>query len=103
MRTATTNSLSLPPEAYTLEASAEGFKTWSGTVTLGATQALVKDVVLKISSVDQQVEVQGQAAEIATESWGNRHGKQSAIGYAAFAHAEIYGGLNAGTGCHSYS
>jgi Carboxypeptidase regulatory-like domain len=54
--------------AYTLEASADGFKTWSSSVTLGADQALVKDVVLQISSVNQQVEVQGEAAEIATQN-----------------------------------
>src|SRR5438034_215881 len=53
---------------YTIEASADGFKTWSGTITLGATQALVKDIVLQISSVNQQVEVQGEAAEIATQN-----------------------------------
>jgi hypothetical protein len=54
--------------AYTLEASADGFKTWSSSITLGADQALVKDVVLQISSVNQQVEVQGEAAEIATQN-----------------------------------
>jgi len=54
--------------AYTIEASADGFKTWSGTITLGASQALVKDIVLQISSVNQQVEVQGEAAEIATQN-----------------------------------
>lgn len=54
--------------SYTLEASADGFKTWSGTVTFGATQALVKDVVLQINSVTQQVEVQGEATEIATQN-----------------------------------
>jgi hypothetical protein len=53
---------------YTLEASADGFKPWSATVTLRADQALVKDVVLQISSVNQQVEVQGEAAEIATQN-----------------------------------
>ena len=53
---------------YTLEASADGFKTWSSSITLGAHQALVKDVVLQISSVNQQVEVQGEAAEIATQN-----------------------------------
>ncbi len=53
---------------YTLEVSADGFKTWSATINLGATQALVKDVVLQISSVNQQVEVQGEAAEIATQN-----------------------------------
>src|SRR5437764_628733 len=53
---------------YTTEASADGFKTWSATITLGANQALVKDIVLQISSVNQQVEVQGEAAEIATQN-----------------------------------
>ena len=33
---------------YTMEASADGFKTWSGTITLTAGQALVKDVPLQI-------------------------------------------------------
>jgi carboxypeptidase family protein/TonB-dependent receptor-like protein len=53
---------------YTLEATADGFKTWSAVITLGMDQALVKDVVLQISSVNQQVEVQGEAAEIATQN-----------------------------------
>src|SRR5258708_521667 len=53
---------------YTLEASADGFKTSSVTITLGAEQALVKDVLLQISSVNQQVEVQGEVAEIATQN-----------------------------------
>ncbi len=53
---------------YTMEASADGFKTWSATITLGANQSLVKDIVLQISSVNQQVEVQGEAAEIATQN-----------------------------------
>ena len=53
---------------YTLEASSDGFKTWSGKLTLGATQALVKNVILEINSVKQEVEVQGEAAEIATQN-----------------------------------
>jgi len=53
---------------YTLEASADGFKPWSAKITLGADQALVKDLVLQISSVNQQVEVQGEAPEIATQN-----------------------------------
>jgi hypothetical protein len=58
----------LPAGTYTLEASSEGFKSWSTTITLGANQALVKDVVLQISTVNQQVEVQGEAVEIATQN-----------------------------------
>lgn len=58
----------LVPGTYTLEATAEGFKPWSTTITLAANQALVKDAVLQISSVNQQVEVQGEAVEIATQN-----------------------------------
>lgn len=58
----------LAPGSYKLEASAEGFKPWSATISLGAGQALVKDIVLQISSVNQQVEVQGEAVEIATQN-----------------------------------
>src|SRR5437764_4389266 len=58
----------LPTGTYALEASADGFKPWSAKITLGADQALVKDLVLQISSVNQQVEVQGEAPEIATQN-----------------------------------
>ena len=58
----------LVPGTYTLEATADGFKPWSGTVSLAAGQALVKDIVLQINSVNQQVEVQGEAVEIATQN-----------------------------------
>src|SRR6266705_1746527 len=53
---------------YTMEATANGFKTLSATITLRADQAFVKDIVLQISSVNQQVEVQAEAAEIATQN-----------------------------------
>src|SRR5260370_39918201 len=53
---------------YTLEASADGFKTFSVTITLGADQAIIKDMVPEISSVNQQVEVQGEVAEIAKQN-----------------------------------
>src|SRR5947208_3256723 len=58
----------LGPASYTLEVAADGFKPWSATLTLGADQILVKDVVLQIISVNQQVEVQAEAAEIATQN-----------------------------------
>src|SRR5882757_192385 len=58
----------LGPGSYKLEASADGFKPWSATISLGAGQALVKDIILQISSVNQQVEVQGEAVEIATQN-----------------------------------
>src|SRR5436853_6109962 len=60
--------IALATGTYTLEASADGFKPWSAKITLGAGQALVKDLVLQISSVNQQVEVQGEAPEIATQN-----------------------------------
>src|SRR6266704_2031601 len=53
---------------YTLEVSADGFKPWFATITLRTDQPLARDVVLQISSVNQQVEVQGEAAEIATQN-----------------------------------
>jgi Carboxypeptidase regulatory-like domain len=56
------------PGAYTLEASADGFKSFSVTITLEANQPLAKELVLQVSSVNQQVEVQGEAAEIATQN-----------------------------------
>ena len=56
--------------SYSLEVSEDGFKPSSTTIALGAEQALVQDIVLQISSVDQQVEVRGEAAEIATQSSG---------------------------------
>jgi len=58
----------LGPGSYTLEVAADGFRPWSAALTLGADQALVKDIVLQIISVNQQVEVQGEAAEIATQN-----------------------------------
>ena len=53
---------------YALEASADGFKPWFASITLRTDQPLARDVVLQISSVNQQVEVQGEAAEIATQN-----------------------------------
>jgi hypothetical protein len=53
---------------YSLEASAEGFQSWTATVTLSPGQSLAENAALQISSVEQQIEVQGEATEIATES-----------------------------------
>jgi hypothetical protein len=58
----------LAPGVYTLEASSEGFKTFSASVNLEANQAVAKDLILQISTVNQQVEVQGEAADIATQN-----------------------------------
>ncbi len=58
----------LAPGSYTLEVSVEGFKPWTVTATLGPRQSAVEDVALQISSVSQQIEVQGEATEVATQS-----------------------------------
>jgi hypothetical protein len=58
----------LAPGSYTLEVAADGFKPWSTTLTLTADQTTLKDVVLQVSSVNQQVEVQAEVAEIATQN-----------------------------------
>lgn len=54
--------------SYSLEATVEGFKPWTATVTLGPGQVAVQDAALQISSVEEQVEVHGEATEIATQS-----------------------------------
>lgn len=61
--------LQLAAGKYTLEANEEGFQPWSASVSLEPGQSLVQDVVLQISSVNQQVEVRADAlALIATDS-----------------------------------
>jgi hypothetical protein len=55
---------------YTLETKEDGFQPSSNAVIVSASEAAVADIVLKITSVDQQVEVQAEAAEIATQSSG---------------------------------
>ena len=58
----------LAPGSYTLEARVEGFQPWTTAVTLGPGQAAIEDVALQISSVQEQIEVQGEVTEIATQS-----------------------------------
>ncbi len=58
----------LAPGSYTVEASVEGFQPWSSTVTLAPGQTLTDDVVLQINSVQERIEVQGEAVEVATQS-----------------------------------
>jgi len=53
---------------YTLTVAVEGFKPWSATVTLTAGQAAVQDAALQLNLVEENVEVRGEATEIATES-----------------------------------
>ncbi len=56
------------PGSYTLEASVEGFKPWTATVTLGPGQAALQDIALQINSLNERVEVQGEATDVATQS-----------------------------------
>ena len=55
---------------YTLEASKDGFKPWTASVTVQVGQDAIKDVVLQIGSVDQQVEVRAEAPIVATQTVG---------------------------------
>ena len=54
----------LAPGSYTLDAIEDGFKPWSAAVTLRVGQTVTHDVVLQISSVEQQVEVRAEATPI---------------------------------------
>jgi hypothetical protein len=54
--------------SYTTEASLEGFMPWTATVRLIPGQASVLDAPLRISTVSERVEVQGEATDIATQS-----------------------------------
>ncbi len=58
----------LAPGSYKLEATLEGFKPWSATVDLVAGQAAINDIGLQLNLVEENVEVKGEATEIATES-----------------------------------
>jgi hypothetical protein len=59
----------LGPGTYALEASKDGFQPWKASVTVQAGQSLIKDAVLQISSVNQQVEVRAEVTPIvATQS-----------------------------------
>jgi hypothetical protein len=58
----------LAPGRYTAEASLEGFKPWTATMTLTPGQAADLDAPLEINTINEQVEVQGEAPEVATES-----------------------------------
>lgn len=58
----------LAPGSYTTETSLEGFKPWTATVTLTPGHAAVLDAPLQISTISEQVEVQGEATDIATQS-----------------------------------
>ena len=58
----------LAPGEYSLEAIVAGFQPWTATVTVEPAQAFTKDIALQISSVEERIEVQGEAVEVATQS-----------------------------------
>jgi outer membrane receptor for ferrienterochelin and colicin len=58
----------LAPGSYNLQASVEGFQPWTVMVTLGPGETATEDVALQISSVEERIEVQGEAVEVATQS-----------------------------------
>ncbi len=58
----------LAPGNYKLEVTVDGFKPWTATVTLVSGQDAVQDAGLQLNLVEEQVEVKGEATEIATES-----------------------------------
>lgn len=58
----------LPPGDYRLVAEANGFKKWSGSLTLTAGQTAVVEPALEVGSVDSVIEVTGAAPVINTES-----------------------------------
>lgn len=58
----------LPPGAYTLEASLEGFKTVLKKVTIPAGQTVVENIELELEEVRQQVEVRGTALTVSQQS-----------------------------------
>src|SRR5258706_12112314 len=60
--------MQLAAATYPLEVSAEGFKPWVKTITLGQGQAAAEDVTLEINSVEEKIEVQGENIEISTHS-----------------------------------
>jgi hypothetical protein len=58
----------LMPGSYKMEVTVEGFKPWSATVELVGGQDAVQDAGLQLNLVEENVEVKGEATEIATES-----------------------------------
>jgi hypothetical protein len=53
---------------FTLETGIAGFQPSTETINLGPNEILIRNIVLQITSVEQRIEVQGEAAEIATQS-----------------------------------
>jgi hypothetical protein len=58
---------SIAPGPYTLEIEANGFKRWSGTLTVEVGQTVVVDPTLEVGSTSTTIEVTGAAPVITTE------------------------------------
>lgn len=58
----------LSPGTYVLETGIEGFQPSTETIILGSGETLARDIALQITSVEERIEVQGEATEIATQS-----------------------------------
>ncbi|MGH9681623.1 MAG: carboxypeptidase regulatory-like domain-containing protein, partial [Candidatus Acidiferrales bacterium] len=58
----------LAPGTYTVSITMTGFKPWTATVKLDPAQKALEDAALALSSVEEKVEVTGEATEIATQS-----------------------------------
>jgi len=58
----------LPQGSYNLEVVIEGFQPWAATINLESGATLIRDIPLQINSVEERIEVQGEATEIATQS-----------------------------------
>jgi carboxypeptidase family protein/TonB-dependent receptor-like protein len=58
----------LAPGSYKLDVTVDGFKPWSATVALAAGQDAVQDAGLQLNLIEENLEVKGEATEIATES-----------------------------------
>jgi hypothetical protein len=56
----------LPAGTYTLAINADGFKPWSKSISLGLGQSLVQDATVEISTLNEQINVQGEDLDIAT-------------------------------------
>ena len=58
----------LAPGSYALAISVEGFKPWTATVAVTSGQAAVQDAGLQLNQIEENLEVKGEAVEVATES-----------------------------------
>lgn len=58
----------LPVGSYTLEATLQGFKTVSKTITIAGSKTAVENIVMELEQLRQKVEVRGSAPVVSTQS-----------------------------------